>query len=238
MQSRSGDPRTAPDRHAMLAAHPLFGALDLDAIERLACYARFKSVPAGTIVFQRGDPGESIFAVCSGIVKISNRSADGRDAVLNLIHPGDIFGEIALLDGEPRTADAQAVTDCELMVIERRDFVPLVARQPGLALKLIAMLCARIRRTSEQVEDVMFLPLPGRLAKTLLWLAGNSASRERISITQREIGQIIGMTRESTNKQLRAFEERNWIRLERGGIVILDSEPLAALAAEHEPAEV
>ena len=137
-----------------------------------------------------------------------------------------------MLDGRPRTADALAVSDCELMQIDRRDFVPLVTQKPEIALKLIEILCGRIRRTSEQVEDMTFLDLPGRLAKTLLWLSAQSGSSptRKVSITQREIGQIIGMSRESTNKQLREWEEHQWVRLERGGVVVLKPEALAAVA--------
>jgi len=225
--------KPALDKRAILGAHPLFGQLGPDVIERLISYTHTKVVAAGTTIFEKGDPGDSLFAVCAGTIRIVNHSTDGRDAVFNLINAGGIFGEIALLDGRERTADAQAVTDCDLMVINRRDFIPMVSSEPDLALKLIEVLCARIRHTSEQVEDMMFLDLPARLAKTLLWLAANSklADGGKVSITQREIGQIIGMTRESTNKQLRAWEERNWIKLERGSIVVLNSERLAAIAA-------
>jgi CRP/FNR family cyclic AMP-dependent transcriptional regulator len=225
--------RTPIDKRAILAAHPLFGRLGPQVVERLTSYAHTRTVAAGSTIFERGDPGDCLFAVCAGTIKISNRSSDGRDAIFNLINTGGIFGEIALLDGRDRTADAQAVTDCDLMVINRRDFIPMVSSEPGLALKVIEMLCERIRHTSEQVEDIMFLDLPARLAKTLLWLAANSklADGRKVSITQREIGQIIGMTRESTNKQLRAWEELNWIKLERGSIVIVGPERLAAVAA-------
>lgn len=230
MASRTGGTKPA-DKLAILRDHPLFGQLGVDALNRLASYAHTKSVGAGTTIFERGDPGTSLFAVLRGTVRISNRSADGKDAVLNMIPAGGIFGEIALLDGQPRTADAFAVSDCELMQIDRRDFVPLVSENPEIALKLIEILCGRIRHTSAQVEDITFLDLPGRLAKTLLWLSSQSDSPEKrkVSITQREIGQIIGMSRESTNKQLREWEERKWVKLERGGVVVLDPRPLAEI---------
>jgi CRP-like cAMP-binding protein len=231
MTARAGDTK-AFDKLAILRNHSLFGQLDVDALNRLASYSHTKSVKAGATIFERGDPGTSLFAVLSGTVKISNRSADGKDAVLNMISAGGICGEIALLDGQPRTADASAVSDCELMFIERRDFVPLVKQNPDIALKLIEILCGRIRHTSEQVEDMTFLDLPARLAKTLLSLSAQSeaaAPLRRISITQREIGQIIGMSRESTNKQLREWEHKNWVRLERGGVVVLDPDPLAEI---------
>ena len=206
--------------------------LGTHVVERLAACAHVRTVRAGTTIFQKGDPGDCLFAVCSGTIRIGSHSIDGKDAVLNLIQPGEIFGEIALLDGRPRTADAQAVSDCELMVIDRRDFMPMMAREPELALRVIEMLCARLRHTSQQVEDMTFLDLPARLAKTLLWLAASSrfTVSRKITLTQRELGEMIGMTRESINKQLRAWEERNWISLQRGSIVVLDPAALAALA--------
>jgi CRP/FNR family transcriptional regulator, cyclic AMP receptor protein len=232
MVSRTNGLKPAIDKRAILRAHPLFEKLGPDILERLTSYAHIKSVGAGTTIFERGDPGDCLYAVCAGTVKISNRSAGSKDAVFNIIDAGGVFGEIALLDGRDRTADAYAVTNCELMVINRRDFIPMVSSNSELALKLIELLCARLRHTSEQVEDIMFLDLPSRLAKTLLWLAANSklADGLTVSITQREIGHIIGMTRESTNKQLRAWEEQDWIKLERGSIVILDSEALKTIA--------
>ena len=220
-----------PDKRAILQAHPLFGQLGTDVIARLAACARMRRVHAGTTIFQKGDPGDCLFAVCSGTIRIGSHSIDGKDAVLNLIQPGGIFGEIALLDGQPRTADAQVVTDCELMVIDRRDFMPMMAREPELALRVIEMLCERLRHTSQQVEDMTFLELPARLAKTLLSLAASSSFTisRKITLTQRELGEMLGMTRESINKQLRAWEQRNWLRLERGSVVLLDPAALTAL---------
>jgi CRP-like cAMP-binding protein len=233
MSARPTSPKATFDKQAIFRAHPLFGQLGAEAISRLASYSHNKSAAAGTTIFERGDPGNSLFAVCSGTVKISNRSTEGKDAVFNLIKAGEIFGEIALLDGHPRTADALAITDCDLLVIDRRDFVPMVTQAPEIALKLIEILCARLRHTSEQVEDLMFLDLPSRLAKTLLSLAASpkAAQDRKISITQREIGQIIGMSRESTNKQLRIWEEKKWVRLNRGGVAVLDPGSLAEIAA-------
>ncbi len=223
---------SASDKLALLRGHPLFGAIAPELLERLSSYATTRAVHRGDTIFAKGDPGNSLYAVCAGTVKISVPSADGKDAVFNLVGEGEIFGEIALLDGRPRTADATAMADCELMVIERRDFLDLVRSQPEIALKLMEVLCARLRHTSEQVEDVLFLDLPGRLAKILLQLTEKAqvSQARRVAITQREIGQMIGMSRESTNKQLRDWEDRNWVRLERGGVVVLKPDALAAVA--------
>ena len=141
MASRAGATKSI-DKLAVLRNDALFGQLDTDTLTRLASYAHTKFVSGGTRIFEKGDPGTSLFAVLRGTVRISNQSADGKDAVLNMISAGGIFGEIALLDGQPRTADAFAVGDCELMQIDRRDFVPLLTQNPEIALKLIEILCA------------------------------------------------------------------------------------------------
>jgi CRP-like cAMP-binding protein len=217
------------DKQAILAAHPLFRGLAPSMLDRLASFAVVQTVKAGTVLFSKGDRGSSLYAVCSGTVRISTPSEQGKDAVFNLMFPGDIFGEIALLDGGERTADAVTVEDCQFMILERRDLLPLMREHPDVAFKMIEVLCSRLRRTSEQVEDVIFLGLPARLAKALLRLQVGSSPK--IRITQREISQMIGMSRESTNKQLREWEDRRWIKLERGGLAILSAKALADVIA-------
>ena len=235
MLQKSKSVRGDFDKRAILRNHSIFGGLRPDLLERLSSYAVRRTVAKGTAIFARGDPGTCLFAVCSGTVKISAPSSTGRGAIFNVISAGSVFGEVALLDGLPRTADALAVTDCELMVIERRNFVPLIHEHPETALKLIEMLCGRLRHTTEQLEDVMFLDLPGRLAKTLLQLVKSSRPTvrgPRIELTQEDIGKIIGMSRESTNKQLREWQDRKWLLLERGGVVVLAPEALAVVAGK------
>ena len=237
----SRENRGAFDKRAVLRQHPLFAQLDPKVTDRLLAYAHSKTVAAGKTVFARGDAGTALFAVCTGTVKITNHSAEGKDAVFNLLGAGEIFGEIALLDGRPRTANALALTRCELIAIDRRDFIPLIKEQPEIALKLIEVLCTRLRQVSERVEDMLFLDLPRRLAKTLLRLserANPSSSGRKVAITQREIGQIIGMSRESTNKQLREWEQQNWVRLERGGITVLACAELAEIAPFRDAEQV
>ena len=224
--------RKAFDKRALIREHPLLGALGPEFVDRLAAHATVRTVRRGTTLFIKGDPGTSLFAVCSGTVKIGVPSAGGRDAVFNVVGEGEVFGEIALLDGQPRTADAVTMTDCELMVLDRRDFLPLVQERPEFAVKLIELLCGRLRRISEQMEEVLFLNLPGRLAKALLRLSERKPKDQgKLVITQREIGQMVGMSRESANKQLRAWAKLRWVKLERGGIVVLAPEALAMVAA-------
>jgi CRP/FNR family transcriptional regulator, cyclic AMP receptor protein len=217
------------DKLAPLRDHAVFREFPPAVIERLGAYMTRRTVPQGAMIFAKGDPGTTLMAVLSGSVRISVTVGDGHEAVLNIIKPGQVFGEIALLDGRARTADAVALVDCTLMVIERRDFIPFLHNEPDVTLKLIETLCARIRRTSAQVEDVMYLSLPARLAKALLELSGGvdaSAARQQVRVTQRELGNIAGMSRESTNKQLRAWAQRDWVRLERGSITVADAEAL------------
>ena len=132
-----------------------------------------------------------------------------------------------------RTADASANTNCEIFAIDRRDFLPFVRSQPTLAMKFIELLCMRLRWTSDQVEQVILQDLPGRLASALVRLTDKhklAPGGRTIAVTQQEISEMVGMTRESINKQLRVWAGRNWVRLEHGAIVVLDDAPLLALA--------
>jgi CRP-like cAMP-binding protein len=223
------------DKHTLLRGHYLFGSLTLQHIDRLSACTVTKTVKRGTNIFSKGDPGTSLCGIRKGTVNISVSTVDGKDAVFNVLGKGAIFGEIALLDGNPRTADATAVTDCELFVIERRDFLPLMREEPEIALRIIEILCSKLRRTTEQAEELMFLDLPSRLAKALMRLvdADTAGPRERkISITQKDLGNIIGMSRESTNKQLRIWRDKKWVRLERNAVVILATDHLSAIAED------
>jgi CRP/FNR family cyclic AMP-dependent transcriptional regulator len=233
-QSRTGEAREAPgNKLAVLRKHPIFCDLDPEALDQLCRYAKHATLKRGAAIFSKGDPGNSLVAVIRGTVKISISSAEGRSAILNLIGPGEIFGEVALLDGLARTADATANTDCEIFVIDRREFLPFVRSQPALAMKFIELLCARLRWTSDQVEQVILQDLPGRLASALIRLTEKhklAQGGRTIAVTQQEISEMVGMTRESINKQLRAWAARNWVRLEHGAIVVLDSASLQAMA--------
>jgi CRP-like cAMP-binding protein len=218
---------------SVLRRHPIFCDLAPDALDQLCRYAKHSTLKRGATIFTKGDPGNSLFAVISGTVKISISSPDGRNAILNLIGPGELFGEIAVLDGQARTADATANTNCEIFIIDRREFLPFVRNQPTLSMRFIELLCARLRWTSEQVEQIILQNLPGRLASALIGLTEKRKSDSKdgiITITQQEISEMVGMTRESINKQLRAWAARKWVRLEHGAIVVLSAKPLQTLA--------
>ena len=222
------------DKLAILRRHSLFGQLSPAVIEHLGSYIKRRSLPRGTVIFAKGETGTGLMSVLAGAVKISVLAADGREIVLGMMREGDIFGEIALLDGHPRTADATAVTDCELMEIERRDFLPFLHSQPDVAMQIMQTLCSRLRRTTDQVQDLTCLNLPARLAKMLLRLSADAerlGSAPKVAITQREISQMIGTSRESTNKQLRSWAKHGFIRLERGAVAVLRCDKLAEVAA-------
>lgn len=211
------------DKRSVLARHQFFRDASPTALARLASHARLVAHPAGSCIFRKGSPGTGLLAVLSGLVKISVPSHDGREIVLNLVGANDIFGEIALLDGEPRTADATAVTRCQLLALDRRDFVTVLSEEPAFAIKLLELVSRRLRRTSEQVEDLTFTDLPTRLAKAMLRLAdiqGVGEGGSKIVVTQKELGRTIGFSRESTNKCLRDWEEAGHIMLEKGACTI------------------
>ena len=232
-KDRTGESSGFPSsKLSVLRKHPIFADLEPAALDQLCRYAKHATLKRGATIVSKGDPGNSLIAVISGTVKISVSSADGRSAILNLIGPGDILGEVAVLDGLARTADATANTNCEIFIIDRRDFLPFVRSQPAMAMKLIELLCTRLRWTSDQVEEVILQNLPGRLASALLRLTEKHKLKpggRTIAITQQEISEMVGMTRESINKQLRAWAAQKWVRLEHGAIVVLNAEPLQAL---------
>ena len=222
----------SPDKGALFRDHFLFKALAPQHIDQLASCIVTRTVKRGATIFAKGDRASSMFAISKGSVKISVPSADGHEVVFNLLHDGDIFGEIAFLDGKCRTADAIAASYCVLFVIQRRDFLPILRSDPDVALKLIEVLCARLRHTTEQAENLMFRSLASRLAAALLQLAESGAGERnpKVAVTQRDLGSLIGISREGTNKQLRSWEANNWVRLERGGILIKSFETLSSIA--------
>ena len=233
-QDNTGDARRpSSSKLSVLRKHEIFSDLDNEALEQLGRYAKHTMLKRGATIFSKGDPGNSLYAVVAGTVKISISSPDGRNAILNLVGPGETFGEMSVLDGQTRSADAIANTNCEIYVIDRRDFLPFMRNQPALSMKFIELLCTRLRWTSDQVEQVILQDLPGRLASALIGLAERrklEPESQTISITQQEISEMVGMTRESINKQLRAWAARGWVRLEHGAIVVLDAVSLRELA--------
>jgi CRP/FNR family cyclic AMP-dependent transcriptional regulator len=169
-------------------------------------------------------------AASSGPIPKAPGSAGGY-----LLIPGEIFGEIAFLDGGERTADAVAIENSELMVIERRDFITLMRTHPEIATRLLAILCRRLRKTTIQVEDIVFFSVQIRLAKALLYLYRRNlpgTPEADIRITQRDLSQMIGASRETTNRELQLWQKRKWLKLKRAGLNILKPNELERLVEE------
>jgi len=232
-REEQGQPAGADARVEVLARNPLFGRLPAEDIARLAGYAHVRPMRRGETLFRRGDPGAGLLAVLQGKVRVVLPSDEGKDIVLNTIRAGEVVGEIALLDGRPRSADAVALTDGRIMTLDRREVLPLLEAHPKLALALIEVLCDRLRRTSTQVEELMFQPLEVRLARALLRLA--AAQRlASVAITQKELAEVAGASRESVNRLLKAWEAAGTVSLIPGRVTIRNEAAMHALARETE----
>jgi len=225
---------TQEEARRLLAGCTLFRGLSGDQRQTLVARARVRTFSNGDTVFLMGSPGESMMAVLSGSVRISVPSSGGKEIVLAIMHPGDVFGEIALLDGKGRTADARAVGACSLAILERRDVLAFFERHPGAWLGLVQVLCSRLRSSTEQTAEVALLDMPGRLAKTLLRLAGaeqgSGPAAPQIKLSQRELGNIVGATRESINKCLREWQRSGMVKVENNRIAVKNKAALRKLA--------
>jgi CRP/FNR family cyclic AMP-dependent transcriptional regulator len=201
-------------------------------IDEMFEHAAIRCYAADAQIFYKGDPGSSLMAVLRGRVVIRAPSSDGKEVILNIINEGEIFGEIALLDGKERTADATAMTDCELLVVARRSFLPLLER-PDMTRELLNVLCERLRRICEQVEDVLFLDVEARIAKTLLRFVDDApqpGARIVLGMSQREIGNLVGASREKVNRKLQAWRRAGIITVDKGTIFIRDPAALRSLS--------
>jgi len=216
---------THEEKRRIFEQHFLLGRLSRVEIDALLSYSRVERYPAGREIFAKGSPGQSMMAVLRGAVKISSLSPDGKEIVFNNVHPGEVFGEIAMLDGEERTAAATAMEDCELLVLSRRDLMPILEKRADICLILLRIVCKRLRQTSEQVEDVLFRHLESRIAKALVHIAHSTNRKDPpidLHMTQRDLAHIVGGSRESVNKHLQCLHRAGVIDLAKGSIVIRD----------------
>jgi CRP/FNR family transcriptional regulator, cyclic AMP receptor protein len=226
----------ALNREEILAGHFLLRHLRPEELSRLAASATLVRHRPQATIFQKGDPGGSMMAVVRGRVKICTYSADGKELVLNIIDRGGLFGEIALLDGQPRSADAVAIEDAELLVLERNRLMPFLTANPEIAPRLIAVLCQRLRQTSEALEDALLRDAPSRVARGLLRLAATFGKQEAagirldIRLSQQQIGNLIGISRESINKHIVEWSRAGHLAVNSGIITIIDREALESLS--------
>lgn len=219
----------APSLVGSLAAIPFFGGLEPTALERLAATMRTRRFRRGEVIFHIGDPGDALFIIVSGEVKISLPSETGDEAILATLRAGDVFGELALLDGAPRSASATALTLLETVVLPRDRFRELIATEAGVRDALLASIAGELRRLTRHVEELHFLDITGRLAAQLVRLTeeggtptDDGAIRLRTSLTQADLAAMVGCTRQSVNKLLGQFTDDGFLRLEPHAIVITD----------------
>ena len=220
----------------LIERNSLFRGLAEATLDRVVQLATRRTHEEGGTIFLRGDPGDALFGVMTGRVRISASRAGGKEVFLNIMEPGDAFGEIALLDGSPRTATATAMARSELMVLRREPFFDLLRTEPQLATHLIQLLCKRVRWTAELMEDSALLGPPARLAKRLLTLASvhgrETPEGTRLALSQEELAQFLGLSRQMVNQHLQTWRAQGWIALGRGSVTLVDAPALQKLTQE------
>jgi CRP-like cAMP-binding protein len=207
----------------------LLKALDEQERRDLAAHAKSRIFAVNQPIFHVGEPGYSMMGVIVGTVRISLPTLKGREFILADLPAGELFGEIALLDGKPRSASATALTKCELLILERRDFLSFLERSPKACLNLMQLLCARIRRSDERMAEIAFFDLPARLAKALLRYPAQGHGPPKLSLSQRELAEMSGATRENVNRCLREWQRRGILQLKNRWTIILKPEALHAI---------
>lgn len=215
-------------KKAFLTNNFVFDTLSDGDIDLLLDNTHSKKHVADEVIFFKGDPTTGMMAVISGCVQIRTVSEEGKQLVLNTMREGEMLGEIGVLDGGARTADAVAIEPTELLTIDRRAFLDLINRNPDFAMTLMEILCSRIRGTSEQAEDLALLDLRKRLAKKLLSLAdeGKEGGKAIIGHSQQDLASMVGISRESINKHLGAWAKDGLVAVSRNEIEIVDEQGL------------
>lgn len=215
---------------------PLFSALDAEAAAALRASMVERRVPRGSVIFSEGEAGDRMYVVLDGKVKLGQTSTDGRESLLAVLGPGEVFGELSLFDPGPRTATATAVTDVVVIGLGHENLRPWLAGRPEVAESLLQALAQRLRRTNEALADLVFSDVPGRVAKQLLDLADKfgQPSADGVvvhhDLTQEELAQLVGASRETVNKALADFAQRGWIEVDQREVTLLDMERLARRA--------
>lgn len=220
----------------VVARAGIFQGVTPHAVATLTRQLEPVSFARGEVVFTEGEPGDTLFIITSGKVKIGRRTADGRESLVTLMGPSDMFGELAIFDPGPRTSTVTALTDLEAVTMDRNALRSWIADEPGIAEQLFRVLARRLRRTNDNLSDLIFTDVPGRVAKQLLLLVQRFGTREGNSLrvdhelTQEEIAQLVGSSRETVNKALADFAQRGWIRVQGKSILIDNAELLARRA--------
>jgi CRP/FNR family transcriptional regulator, cyclic AMP receptor protein len=218
--------------HAVLGKAPLFAALDSDGATALLTNVNEEQIKRGQKLFAEGDSGDRLYVVLEGKVKLTRTSPDGRENLLSVLGPGEMFGELSLFDPRPRTANAVAITDVRLAGLGHDDLRPWLTSHQEVAVHLLRALAQRLRRTNDVMADLVFTDVPGRVAKALLDLSERfgQPTDEGLyvhhDLTQEELAQLVGASRETVNKALADFAGRGWLRIEARAVHILDIDRL------------
>jgi CRP/FNR family transcriptional regulator, cyclic AMP receptor protein len=218
---------SVPDKNQLLRRVWLFSELDEGDLSRVAGVARERACPAGEVLVRQGDASNDLFTVIRGRLKVGSVMSEGDEVLLAVMGPGDVFGELALLDDKPRSATVIAAEPCRLLVVPGPSFRPLLLEAPRLGLKLLQVMASHVRRLSARTEDNATLSVRARLAKTLLDLAARFGSpatgggiRINLRLSQQELGRFVGATREMVNKCLRDWARLRVVRRGRGLLVV------------------
>jgi CRP-like cAMP-binding protein len=225
--------------HSVLEHNFLFHGLPRPTIDALASLAHHRLYDKGTLIFAQGDPGDALYGVTFGRIRIFTADEKGHEVFLNILGPGETFGEIALLDGLPRTASAVAIEPTKLVVIARSQFLSRLGEDLALSMDMMKLLCARLRWVSNLLEESSFLAGPARVAKRLSNLAETygrplPSGDTELVISQAELGQFLGISRQIINQYLQIWSASGWVVLKRGRIIVHDIKALKAVAAQSE----
>jgi CRP/FNR family cyclic AMP-dependent transcriptional regulator len=225
----------APTRRQALARTQIFQSLAPAELDAVLARAMVRRIGRGEVIRRRGDPGTGMVVIVSGRVRISLISEDGHEVTLTMLGPGEVLGEMTLLDGGECSADATAQEDCELLMIERTQFLRLLRSNSDLCLHLLAVLFQRLRRTNAALEDIALLDLPTRLGRLLLRLSGDygvaaqHGTRIEVKLSQKDLSSLAGASREKVNRQLRQWEDEGIIGKDAGRLLIMKPQALAPL---------
>jgi CRP/FNR family transcriptional regulator, cyclic AMP receptor protein len=235
----STDSKTATRASVLdfLKANTFLGALPEEALDRLFQAGHTKGFAKGQTIYQRGDPGDYVLVILSGRIKITNIGPGAREMLHNVLAPGDVHGEIALLDGGERTATATALEDTQAFLLFRRDLIPILRSNPDSLLEIVTMLCERVRHLSQSLEDA-HRSMQGRLVAALLRLVRQHGRRTKegvlidLDLTQRDLGNYAGLSRENTSRLLAALSRSEVLALVDNGILVKSEADLEKLAED------
>ncbi len=222
-----------PHEDEVVRRAPLFTALDEAAAVSLRTSMDTVKIAKGSILFKEGDDGEHLYVIVDGKLKLGTSSGDGRENLLSILGPGEMFGELSLFDPGPRTSTATAVTDAKLLSLSHEKVIPWLKQNPEVSLQLLTRLSQRLRRTNEAVGDLVFSDVPGRVAKALIDLGdrfGKTTPEGLLvnhDLTQEELAQLVGASRETVNKALADFAGRGWLKLDGRSVLIADVDRLS-----------